>query len=216
MALPKRSFAAIIALMSWSAISGQFLISIDHSSMTTWELVVRFFSYFTILTNLMVAVCCSSIVLFSQNKIGIFFSKPTTITAVTLYILIVGLVYNVILRPLWQPVGIARVTDEMLHSLIPILVLIFWSKLIDGNVLQWGSVLSWLLYPLIYLLYTLWHGAFSGFYPYPFMDVSVLGINRVLMNSLMITLAFLLIGLLLILIHKRVSKSRQKAYINHI
>ncbi len=209
MILPKESLVVFIALLSWIAIIAQFLISITSATISIADLVVRFFSYFTILTNLMVAICCSSAVFFPNNIIGRFFAKPAVITAVTLYILIVGLVYNTVLRYLWQPVGITRLVDEMLHSIIPILVLIYWWHSLDKAVLQWRSVFSWLLYPLFYLLYTLWHGSFSGFYPYPFVDVSVLGVNQVLTNSLIVALVFVFIGLLLILINRRVAKNRQ-------
>jgi len=206
--LSQRSLAAFIAILSWTAIGAQFLISCSNSSIAISELVVRFFSYFTILTNLMVAICFTSIALFPKNKVGLFFAKPTTITAVTLYILIVGLIYNLILRFLWQPTGIAKIVDEMLHSLIPILVLICWWSMIDQRVIHWRSIFSWLLYPFVYLLYTLWHGALSGFYPYPFVNVSELGMNRVLTNSVIITVVFLLIGLLLIRINRRIAKKR--------
>ncbi|PUV23909.1 hypothetical protein DCO56_11015 [Sphingobacterium athyrii] len=208
MILPKKSLVAFIALLSWIAIIAQFLISMRDTTVSIGDLVVRFFSYFTILTNLMVAICCSSAVLFPQNVIGRFFAKPAVVTAITLYILIVGLIYNTVLRYLWQPVGITRVVDEMLHSIIPILVLIHWWRSLDKAVLQWQSVFSWLLYPFFYLLYTLWHGSFSGFYPYPFVDVSVLGMNHVLTNSLVVALVFVFIGLLLILINRRLVKNR--------
>ncbi|RKO72001.1 hypothetical protein D7322_07790 [Sphingobacterium puteale] len=208
MILTKKSLVAFIALLSWIAIIAQFLISMSNATISTGDLVVRFFSYFTILTNLMVAICCSSAVLFPQNVIGRFFVKPAVVTAITLYILIVGLIYNTVLRYLWQPVGITRVVDEMLHSIVPILVLIHWWCSLDKAALQWRSVFSWLLYPFLYLLYTLWHGAISGFYPYPFIDVSMLGMNQVLTNSLIVALVFVFIGLLLILINRRLAKRR--------
>ncbi|MDF2515151.1 MAG: hypothetical protein K0R59_447 [Sphingobacterium sp.] len=208
MILSQRSFAVFISLLCWTAIGAQFLISYSNSTIAVGELVVRFFSYFTILTNLMVAICCTCIVLFPNKAIGDFFTKPTTITAVTLYILIVGLIYNVVLRFLWQPTGIERVVDEMLHSVVPILFLIYWWRMIDKRIIHWRSIFNWLIYPFIYLLYTLWHGVLSGFYPYPFVDVSVLGINRVLVNSVMITFIFLIIGLLLIQINRRIAKKR--------
>ncbi len=208
MILTKKNLVAFIALLSWIAIIAQFLISMSNATISTGDLVVRFFSYFTILTNLMVAICCSSAVLFPQNVIGRFFVKPAVVTAITLYILIVGLIYNTVLRYLWQPVGITRVVDEMLHSIVPILVLIHWWCSPDKAALQWRSVFSWLLYPFLYLLYTLWHGAISGFYPYPFIDVSMLGMNQVLTNSLIVALVFVFIGLLLILINRRLAKRR--------
>ncbi|WP_373564580.1 Pr6Pr family membrane protein [Sphingobacterium sp. E70] len=82
--------------------------------------------------------------------------------------------------------------------------------MIDQRIIHWRSIFNWLLYPFVYLLYTLWHGALSGFYPYPFVDVSELGMNSVLTNSVIITVAFLLIGLLLIRINRRIAQKGSK------
>jgi Co/Zn/Cd efflux system component len=53
------------------------------------------------LTNLLVAVCCTLIVL----NIHSFFTRNTVLSAVTVYICIVGLIYNVILRKQWNLQG---------------------------------------------------------------------------------------------------------------
>ena len=39
--------------------------------------------------------------------------------------------------------------------------------------------MGWLAYPGVYLVYVLARGAVSGEYPYPFMDVKVLGYGGV-------------------------------------
>jgi hypothetical protein len=41
-------------------------------------------------------------------------------------------------------------------------------------------------------------GSFSGFYPYPFVNVGQIGIAKVILNSIGITLAFTITGLMLI------------------
>jgi hypothetical protein len=50
-----------------------------------------------------------------------------------------------------------------------------------------------LWYPLAYLIWTLVHGAVTGWYPYPFIDVTDLGYPRVLINIAGLVLAFLVI-----------------------
>lgn len=189
---------AIIALLSWLAVIAQFFISMQASTVDPATQVVRFFSYFTILTNLIVAVYSTSLGFFPKKTIGVFCAKSTTSTAVTLYILLVGLVYNLVLRGIWQPQGMARVVDEVLHSIVPFLVLCYWWRIPDKRLLKWKDILGWLTYPFIYLLYTLVHGAVSGFYPYPFVDVRVLGLTKVLINSCIVGLAVVLMGVILI------------------
>lgn len=207
MILSQRSFAALIALLSWLAIWIQFFISLHSATVDPTELLIRFFSYFTILTNLMVAVCSSSIALFPNKRIGIFFAKPATITGVNLYILVVGIVYNVTLRFLWQPEGIQWVVDELLHAIVPLLFLIYWFAL-DKRTVKWKFIFVWLIYPLCYLLYILWRGHFSGFYPYPFVDVVKLGLANVLTNIVAITFVFVLIASGLIAIRRWQAKRK--------
>lgn len=188
----------IIALLSWLAVIAQFFISMQASTVDTVTQTVRFFSYFTILTNLMVAVYSTSLWLSPKRSIAVFFAKSTASTAVTLYILLVGLVYNLVLRGIWQPQGMARVVDETLHSIVPLLVLCHWWCIPDKGLLKWKDILGWLIYPFVYLIYTLAHGAISGFYPYPFVDVDALGLSKVLINSFIVGLAVVLMGVILI------------------
>lgn len=194
----QRNLLALIALLSWLAVIAQFFISMEASTVDTVTQTVRFFSYFTILTNLMVAVYSTSLWLSPKRSIAVFFAKSTASTAVTLYILLVGLVYNLVLRGIWQPQGMARVVDETLHSIVPLLVLCHWWCIPDKGLLKWKDILGWLIYPFVYLIYTLAHGAISGFYPYPFVDVDALGLSKVLINSCIVGLAVVLMGVILI------------------
>ena len=190
-------FPAVIAMLGWFALITQFYINITSGLAGITELIIRYFSYFTILTNLLVAVCCTCIVIIPGKGAGAFFSGSQTLTAITVYILIVGIIYNIILRFLWQPAGIQKLVDELLHSVIPLLFLLYWWFAPDKRNLQWKQVFPWLIFPLVYLVYILTRGSFSGFYPYPFVNVDQIGIAKVILNSIGITLAFTITGVIL-------------------
>jgi len=81
---------------------------------------------FTIDTNILVALSYTFIALGSNSRWGKFFTKATTITAITVYIIIVGVTYNIILRSTWNPQGLQKLVDELLHSVIPVLYVLFW------------------------------------------------------------------------------------------
>ena len=166
------------------------------------ETIVRFFSFFTIQTNILVALCFTFLWLKPKSKWGLFFSNSKIVTAITLYIIIVGFVYNAILRFLWAPTGSQKIADELLHLVIPILILIYWTLFVPKKELEFKNIFPWLIFPSVYLVYSLIRGAFFGFYPYPFIDVILLGYNKVLLNSFFMVLAFLFIGTLLIGIGK--------------
>src|ERR1700733_5176286 len=95
-------FLLLIVLVEWFALIAQLVIHLQTVPAGLIESLFRFFSYFTILTNILVAVYVT--VLFSastKQKTGFFFSASTQ-TAITLYIAVVGLIYNLILRSLWH------------------------------------------------------------------------------------------------------------------
>ena len=189
---------SIIAIIGWFALIVQFYLQINSGIAPKAELLIRFFSYFTILTNLLVTVCSTILVLKPNSSFGKFFQKEQTLTAVTIYIVVVGIVYNVILRSIWDPQGMQRVVDELLHLIIPILFLLYWLIFVKKDHLQYKNAFPWLIYPFVYAVFAFIRGAFSGFYPYPFIDINKLGINKVLLNTVLLTAFFLLLSLLLI------------------
>ncbi|MES2852651.1 MAG: Pr6Pr family membrane protein [Bacteroidota bacterium] len=195
-------FFAIIAIVGWFAVVLQLYLIIINRVVSLSETIVRFFSFFTIQTNILVAVCFTFLWLKPKSKWGLFFSKPKNTTAITLYITIVGLVYNAILRFLWAPTGSQKVVDELLHLVIPILVLLYWILFVPKKTLEFNDIFPWLIFPAVYLVYTLIRGAFFSFYPYPFIDVILLGYDKVLLNSFFMLLAFVFFGILFIGIGK--------------
>jgi hypothetical protein len=193
------NFLTVVAILSWFALVSQFILLMQNRIAGINESIIRYFSYFTIEINLLVAVCVTSQLLKKPGKIATFFLRPSVQTAATLYIMVVAIVYNIILRQLISLDGFSRVVDELLHLIIPILMVIYWWKWVNTHQLNLKIIPLWLLYPALYCLYILWRGSLSGFYPYPFMNVSKLGYNRVWINCAGIVGVFLLFSLLLVL-----------------
>lgn len=196
---------AITALAGWFALIAQLYIYLQSGEAGVTELLIRYFSFFTICTNIIVAVCATALLVRPASH---FFSSVKTITAIAVYILVVGLIYNTILRFTWNPVGLQRIVDELLHSVIPVLFLIIWVAFTNKGSLQWKNSFNWLIYPLYYTAFIFVRGYFSGFYPYPFVDVTKLGSERVIINSLGIALLFWALSLLFIGIGKLFNKKR--------
>jgi hypothetical protein len=203
----KNKWILFIVVLGWFALIGQFYLIIINRTVSISETIIRYFSFFTILTNLLVAVCFTSL-LIKKQKPSAFFLKITTLTAITVYILIVGIVYNAILRFLWNPEGLQKVVDELLHTVIPVLCLIFWWKYVRSPKLRWNHAFVWLIYPLLYILYILIRGAVSGFYPYPFINVATLGYEKVLINSGLLAVVFLITSFILIAIGRKTHSNK--------
>ncbi len=204
----KSFFFIVCTATVWLAVLLQLILIVMNRTVSIPETIVRFFSYYTILTNILVA--CSFTALFLQSRSGKvrFFTKPGVLTATMIYIIVVGMVYNLILRHLWEPQGLQRVVDELLHTVIPLLFVLYWFIAAPKEGIQWKSIFRWLIYPLVYLIIILLLGSMSGFYPYPFIDVSELGYSIALLNSGYILSAFILLSMLVIAYSRIFSKSR--------
>ncbi|WP_223607502.1 Pr6Pr family membrane protein [Chryseobacterium sp. OSA05B] len=195
----KRFLSLLFCFTGWFALTVQYYLMLETSKLSFWETTARFFSYFTILTNLLVTVY------FTYQALRNTPSKPENsgiLSAVTVYILMVGLIYQILLRQTWNPEGMQRIADETLHTIIPVLVLVYWCCYENKNALNYRMIPKWAVYPLLYFIYILIQGPFSGFYPYPFIDVSQFGILKVLINAFWIVLFFATLSAILIRIGK--------------
>ena len=205
-----RIIALVGAAIGWFAIIAQLYLIIMNRVVSVPGTIFRFFSYFTIDTNILVALCFTFIFLGSKSRLGKFFSKATTITALTVYIIIVGIVYNTILRLTWNPQGLQMVVDEILHSVIPVFFILFWVIFVPTEGLKYKDAFSWLIYPLAYMLYAVIHGAITKFYPYIFVDVTRHGYGKVMSNSGLILFAIFVLSLILIATGKA-TKDKKKS-----
>jgi hypothetical protein len=198
--MSKKIYVYVLGVLGWFALIAQFYLNLISNAAPVCELVIRYFSYFTILTNLLVATCCTLLLVSPHATGGKFFSQQKTLTAIAVNIFVVGLTYNLILRSIWNPQGLQKVVDVLLHSVIPALFIIFWMAFSPKHKLKWLAFIPWLAYPLIYLVFILIRGSFSGFYPYPFINVAEIGLEKGIINSLGIAGVFIITSLLFILV----------------
>jgi hypothetical protein len=205
-----KTYAAIGASVGWFALLLQLYLIIINRVASLPETIVRYFSFFTILTNLLVAISFTLVYIKGISEKKSFLTRPKTLTATAVYITIVGLIYNIILRFQWAPEGLAKLVDELLHTVIPLFFILFWLKFVPKQNIAWATVLPWTIYPLVYLGYTLLRGSFAHWYPYPFVDVMALGYNKVFVNSAMVCATFIFFSLLFVgiakMMHKRSAK----------
>ncbi|ANF49315.1 hypothetical protein A0O34_01535 [Chryseobacterium glaciei] len=199
----KKNIALIFAFIGWFALIAQYYLHIENRISSLLEANFRFFTYFTILVNLLVTLYLTSVAL---KKQGAEDKNIGYLTAITVYITIVGVTYQIILRGTWQPTGLQRIVDELLHSVMPVLTIIFWYLFENKAKVKYSQILKWAIFPIVYLIVILVRGSFSGFYPYPFVDVTALGMTKVLINSLFVTIFFFITSFLYIRIGKALKK----------
>lgn len=193
-----RVAAAIVALIAWAAVAIQFKWSFSQTGdllATAWQLL----RFFTILTNLLVAVTFSIIA--AGRRVS-----PFVQGGVALAIILVGVVYGLLLRGLLQLSGIALFADFLLHLVVPVATALYWLVFSPKFGLRWRDPLAWSLYPLAYFGYALLRGSIDGRYPYPFMNLDELGTARTLLNALGIAIGFVIAGTVMVAIGRRVRR----------
>ena len=196
-----RLAAAAAALLGWSALILQLALSIQLSlanGQGAWAGVWFYLGYFTISTNLLVALALSAAARGPHGAVSRFFGRADVHTAAAMSIVIVSAIYNLMLRQLWQPQGWQIPADMTLHDVMPALFLLHWWLAVPKAALRWRQVVVWQIYPAAYFAYVLTRGAVNGWYPYPFLDVNALGYLSVLLDACAVLLVFIAVALLLV------------------
>jgi len=158
-----RTIAAVTALIGWAALALQLALIIDNlgPALGLW----RFAGFFTILTNVGVAVVASAIAL--DNRGALCGPRARLMAATS--VAIVGIVYSFALRALWNPTGLQKLADLALHDATPLLFVVVW-LLSPHPRLAWRDV-SWaILPPVLYAIYALGRGSLDGWYAYWFLN----------------------------------------------
>lgn len=187
-----RLSALVIAAVAALGLAVQFRASTEltgSAGAAAWTML----RYFTIITNaavmvLMAAIAAGLVQLRSAFLIG----------GATIAILLVAIVHFLLLRGLLELSGGAYFADFLLHQAVPALTFLFWLALVPKGGLRWFDPLKWTIYPLAYLAYAFVRGGIDGKYPYPFLDVSQVGLANALANCAVIAAGFITGGLLLV------------------
>jgi hypothetical protein len=174
---------------------------------------VNFFSFFTILTNLLASAALLVPAIAPNSAAGRFLVRPPVRTAIVGYIIVVGVVYYALLHGLGPRQGLSLYLEYVLHYVTPPLFVLDWLLFVPRGETGWNVGFASLGFPAAYLVWTLVHGAAAGWYPYPFVDVSELGYPRVLLNSAGLVLAFLVLELVLVAIDRALLRLGQRAAI---
>jgi hypothetical protein len=195
-----RLAAAVIALVAWAGLVVQFAATFGQTGSiadTIWILL----RFFTVITNLLVAIMMTRVA--RGRRVS-----PFILAGLTLAIVFVGLVYAALLHGLVELSGLALTADVLLHYVVPIAVAVYWPVFAPKIGLRFRDPLLWCVYPLSYLFYVVVRGSVDGRYPYPFIDVATLGYGRIVLNSLMLLVAYLLAGLVLVALGRLLARRR--------
>ena len=161
--------------------------------------LVRLFSFFTIQSNLFVLGTSLALALniFRDGRLW----RVLRLDAL-LGIIITGLVYETILAPLVHPVGWALAATIGFHYIAPWATLIGWLVFGPRPRMTWSTTAFAFIWPVLWIVYTFVHGAVTGWYPYPFLDVTTIGFADSVRNSAVVLAIGVVIAVILTLLDR--------------
>jgi hypothetical protein len=198
----KKLLAGTLGVLGLVALITQWFISYERDGLGVLGNTIRLYSFFTIITNTLIGLSFLAHAVKKENRVG-FLALPSTSAALAVYITIVGVVYNVMLRQTWHPEGLQRVIDEWLHVVNPIVYVLFWYVAVPKQGISFKSIISWLYLPLAYMAYTFIRGALTAWYPYPFIDVNTIGYPQAIITAGILLVVFGVFSALFVLIARK-------------
>ncbi|WAC67172.1 Pr6Pr family membrane protein [Agrococcus sp. SL85] len=175
---------AAIALLILAAVIGQLVVSLgfwtERGDPDIGQNVGNFFSFFTIQSNLLAMVTLGVLVAAQLGRPRIGRRFDVLLLCATTYMVVTGIVYNILLRGIELPQGSTLGwSNEVLHLVAPLWMLLDWLLSPRRRELRWRDLGVVAIYPLVWLAYTLLRAPLiddtfaSGkpyWYPYPFLD----------------------------------------------
>jgi hypothetical protein len=163
-------------------------------------------SYFTLLSNLVVAVVLLTLA-FSHIR-------PTTLWRTLrmdtlIMISVTGLVYQIVLAPSVTLRGWEHLSNALLHTIVPVLTVVTFLIWGPRGWLRLSTVFSALILPIVWLVYTLVRGAIVDAYPYPFLNAANLGLGGALFNVLFVVVLGVILGLIFLGLDRLIMKIRR-------
>jgi len=167
------------------------LVEDDGTVASTPMRVVRFFSYFTIQSNLLAMVTAATVVL-RPDRDGRWWriARVAAVVGMT----VTFFVYYIALRPILDLHGVTKATDVAFHYVAPLMTVGGWLLFGPRPRIDPGSLVRHLVWPVTYLGYVLVFGAVTEWYPYPFVEADDLGYPTTLFHALLVTVLLLAVG----------------------
>lgn len=190
--------AALVLQLVLVARGGAVLDEVEPP--TTPLRLARFVAYFTVQSNLLVAVGAWWLVHDPDaGSAGFRRVRLASISGIT----VTGVVHLVLLRPLLDLDGADRVADKLLHVVVPALAVAAWAAYGPRGRVDRDAVAVAIGWPVAWLVVTLVVGATSGWYPYPFLDPDEDGAAAVAVACVGVTVLFLAVVAALVALDRR-------------
>ncbi|KAA9090001.1 hypothetical protein F6B42_02075 [Microbacterium radiodurans] len=210
-----------------AAVVTQLVVSMTRTAETGGDVatvVANFFSFFTILSNVIAAAVltwAAAASLSGRCEGSAALPLSVALACGTTYMIITGVVYNALLRGITLPQGSEPVpwSNEVLHLIGPTFLLLDLVIGTPRRSVRWRALLVIVSFPLLWTAYTLIRGPLvtnptTGqpfWYPYPFLNPnSPGGWGMVIGYVVAIAVAFIVVGSFTVWVTRRRSAERRR------
>lgn len=195
------TIARIGLLLASFGVLGQYYLALERAPLDELSYLgatARYFSFMTVWTNVLVIVVFLAASFPTAPKYLQFFRSKSVQAATAAFILMVGIAYHILLASRFQQTGLNWWTNLLLHYIDPLLYCAWWAFLAEKEALRFGTAVRWMIFPVVYFLYSLIRGEIIGWYPYFFVNINELGYPQVLLTSGVLLSVYLVLGLLFV------------------
>jgi hypothetical protein len=200
-AMVTRAFYLPLAVLVTFTLVVQFFVSLTNDTPpSTATRLIRLFSFFTVQSNALVCATTWGLVL-RPRRTGLLW-RVLWINAV-IGISVTGVVFSAVLAGNQHLTGWAAFCNTVFHYIVPIAAFVGWLVVGPRGRLDRQAVGLSFIWPLGWYAYTLIHGAISHWYPYPFVDVTLHGYGRVILNGLAVMVLLIILLALMWLVDGR-------------
>jgi hypothetical protein len=206
-----RTAPGLVALLALAGLVLEYqTYTAGYSGSPLFWRTLDYFSFFTVEANVLIALVAAAAAIPVAAPAVDRLLRPGISGAACLYALVSGVTYFLILRHQHHPTGLAIVSDNLVHYIVPAAFLALWLGWLPKGSLDARTLGRWLIFPAVYFAYALFRGPRTGFSPYPFIDVDRLGIGTVAVNVTALAVVFLGFGALIIALDRALAARRRR------
>lgn len=205
MNISRKTFRGFAGMLILAALIIAFINQMMHSEIESYVgRVIRYFSYFTEYSNILVMLWfLNKSILNERIK---FLNKESVKGALTLYIIVAGIVFFLVLNKAWNQEGIVKLQSYILHGFAPIAFMLDWIIFDEKGNYKYKDIKLWIIFPVVYLFVALFIGKMIGVYPYPFLDLNKISVLEFFNYLVYLVIAFIGLALLIVTIDKLLYK----------
>lgn len=208
LARAERPWRLVFGAVGVAALVLQYVLMVAGHADAFIARTVNFFSFFTILTNILVTAAFVIPAVAPRGPLWRWADSEGVRAATTMYAVVVGLVYHFLLASSWSPQGWDWVANFALHYVMPLAMLLDWMLFTPKGRLRWIDPVKWLAFPLVYGGWTALHGLVTHWWPYGFVNVDRLGWTAALIWYAGLLAFFLAVGLIVSSLDRRLGRDR--------